>query len=100
MSEHNMPPGFGDDDPTAPERCENLYATVDIRAGEVRAGGESDTRAALVFEPTGEGRGALLAGETAIRLVFRAGVPHAEASRLSRELHQYVEAITYQRFIT
>lgn len=97
-----MPPGFGPDDPDANEQAEYERAPVEIRSGEVYEG-ESDEvapRLCIVLEPQSPGRGVLLGGETAIRLVFRKGTPMELASQLRAGLDRHVEAITYQKFIT
>lgn len=101
MSQDQLPPGFGANDPTAHDRAETEVAPVGFKISEhTPAPGEADSTPWIWVQVEPPGLEALKSGDAFLGFEFRPGVSFEEGKRLAHEMDRLLLSITCTKFIT
>jgi len=96
-----LPPGFGPNDPTAPEQVENDYAQCGFKVSEYAPHGNPPKAEPWIgVEIASPGLKILRAGESFLRFECRDGVSIGEVDRLASEMHRLLIGITCAKWLT
>ena len=96
-----LPPGFGPNDPTAPEQIENDYAPCGFKVCEYAPHGNPPTADPWIWIQFREpGLKVLRGGDSILRLECRDGVSIREVDRLAHEMDRLLIGITCAKSLT
>jgi hypothetical protein len=98
MSNDEMPPGFGPDDPDAPDDADTEYANADFELKERRPSDDPAILPAWIMVTLPEP--GLHRIDGFLGLEFRKGVTAEHAERLAEDIGRLVEGISYTRWVT
>lgn len=101
MTDNRMPPGFGPNDPTAPDRAVTEYADASFDTSEHAPPAEGEESHpwiwAVIEEP---GLSLLKRGDAFLGLQCREGVSVPEVAALAREMRRLLCGVSCTRFVT
>lgn len=101
VSTQELPPGFGPNDRTAPDRAETDYAPCGFKLGEHHPhGNPPQADPWIMVQIDDPGLKVLRSGNAYLGFEFRDGVSIEDTSRLAREMDRLLVGVSCTKFIT